>query len=413
MTDANFPDSYISEIEDFFEKRILNNVYLNRHYHGDFINMYLDFPSESEYLENYSRYLSIIHTEINRLLDFMIKKSKTNRHFNAQESVALIELIEEIKRIKIIIKYRFPQLLFKLEHSYESFIIECSKFLSLSGGSTIPENIEIPYIEHMPIFYLENTIEIENAKIHQTLSYRGEGSYAIVYKYKHPVLDIPIALKKAKKELKTDELERFKEEFLTLKKFNSPFIVTAYYYEEATHSYHMEFVDSTLKQFIDANNSMLPINLRKNIISQLILALKYVHEQNLLHRDLNPNNILMQNYNDLPMIKIADFGLVKNLEEARTNPHTEIKGSWNDFSDLDRVGFHNYSMVHEIYAVTKIIVYILTGKTNLSNLSPLKFPKILKFISIGTNPNPEVRFKNILEIRDFVFSNDLFSEVNL
>ncbi|WP_214832596.1 hypothetical protein, partial [Exiguobacterium sp. s152] len=46
MTDANFPDSYISEIEDFFEKRILNNVHLNRHYHGDFINMYLDFPSD-------------------------------------------------------------------------------------------------------------------------------------------------------------------------------------------------------------------------------------------------------------------------------------------------------------------------------------------------------------------------------
>lgn len=64
------------------------------------------------------------------------------------------------------------------------------------------------------------------------------------------------------------------------------------------------------------------------------------------------------------MVKISDFGLVKIPNSELTNENTEIKGSFNDCSDLSRVGFDGYAKHHEIFALTRILFFVLAGKTN-------------------------------------------------
>ncbi len=114
----------------------------------------------------------------------------------------------------------------------------------------------------------------------------------------------------------------------------------------------------------------------------------------MLHRDLSPKNILLNLYDDNTVVcKIADFGLIKLNESNLTNPSTEIKGSFNDISELQRVGFNKYDKPHEIYALTRILYFVATGKVNLENENS-------DFISIGLNSDISKRYKDLNELKN-------------
>ena len=58
------------------------------------------------------------------------------------------------------------------------------------------------------------------------------------------------------------------------------------------------------------------------------------------------------------VVKIADFGLVKIPDSTFTTVNTEFKGYFNDPS-LVVEGFNTYNMLHETYALTRVIYYVL------------------------------------------------------
>ncbi|WP_270814259.1 protein kinase domain-containing protein [Exiguobacterium sp. CinTr1] len=397
----------------------INNLFLNRQKNSLFshitdVSSYYSFYSDSLPINSvqFAHYLSKIHIIINMNLDFMATRIDNGKHFNAVPSRELLGIIEEIKRINKILEYSYPILCFKLDPEYEEFLKRCLTFLKKSGGSTIPDEIEeIPFIEYKSIFVFNTSVSVRPSSTNVPASQIGEGSYAIVYKYVHPELHIPIALKRAKNDLSQDELERFRREYAILAELNSPFIIKPYTFDNEKNEYTMEYIDKTLDRFLNETNDTLTINFRKNILVQFFRAIGYVHSKQKLHRDLSPNNVLIQIFDDQYILKLADFGLVKDFSSSMTNHQTSIKGSWNDISDLERVGFDNYNVKHEIYSITKMTVFILTGKTNLSSLSVTRHKKIREFVNIGTNPNLDSRFKNVDEIHRYVFDNDLFSEV--
>ena len=163
------------------------------------------------------------------------------------------------------------------------------------------------------------------------------------------------------------ELKRFKQEFEIMKGLNSPYIVDVYAYNEENNSYIMEYMDFTLDKYLKLNNDKISSGLRKSICLQLLKACKYLHEKGYLHRDLSPTNILIKTYDDVLVVKIADFGLAKNPTNQLTTINTEFKGYFND-PNLKLEGFNNYAMPHEIYALTMLIYFISTGKTNTSKI---------------------------------------------
>lgn len=397
----------------------INNLFLNRQKNSLFshitdVSSYYSFYSNSLPINSvqFAHYLSKIHIIINRNLDFMATRIDNGKHFNAVPSRELLGIIEEIKRINKILEYSYPILCFKLDPEYEEFLKRCLTFLKKSGGSTIPDEIEeIPFIEYKSIFVFNTSVSVRPSSTNVPASQIGEGSYAIVYKYVHPELHIPIAIKRAKSDLSQDELERFRREYAILAELNSPFIIKPYTFDNEKNEYTMEYIDKTLDKFLSEQNDTLTIYFRKNILVQFFNAIEYIHSKHKLHRDLSPNNVLIQVFDDQYILKLADFGLVKDFSSSMTNHQTSIKGSWNDISDLERAGFDNYNVKHEIYSITKMTVFILTGKTNLSSLSVTRHKKIREFVDIGTNSNLDSRFKNVNEIRRYVFDNDLFSEV--
>lgn len=372
--------------------------------------MNLTATSISEYSELYDNIENVklkvifayLHGEYIRLFKIMNERLPTEdytAHFWADPSRELINVIEAT--YELINKLKTTELAFQVEKEYFNVIANCRDFLRRSGGSLIPEHtpkIELYYT--IPIFLLSGSVVISSPdkNLHASLKLIGEGSYAQVFKYKDPFYNKTFALKRAKKDLNPKELERFKREFEQMKGLNSPYIVQVYTFNETTNEYIMEFLDYTLLKFIGENNSTLTIQNRKSIISQLLNAYRYIHSKGLFHRDVSPKNVLIKKYEDVLVVKVSDFGLVKIKESDLTAENTEFKGSLND-PTLKTEGFKNYKLEHEIYALTLLIVYIITGKTNFGNIQD---KSIREFMQKGTDSDKNKRYKSLEELKEAV-----------
>lgn len=342
-----------------------------------------------------------MHASIDDLFKFLNQKSRSNGHFNADPSRSLLELIKFYERMKAqLIKHGIDVV---CDENYKMKFDECKKFLEVSRGSTIPSDFEEIFIkEDEPIFRLGNTIKLKTANdIHKVpLKVIGEGSYATVLKFKDPNYNIYLVKKLAKKNLIEKELVRFKNEYIDTSTLDSPFMIKVFSYNEEEHSYIMEYVDEDLEKYISTRNGTLSLGERRSLVNQLLLGFDYMHKKGLLHRDISYKNILIKTYEDgTDMIKIADLGLVKRPESDLTSLDSEIKGSINDHTDLARVGFSNYSMHHETFALTKVIYFILTGKKTFHKE---KDPVLVEFLKQGTHSDMNKRFKSVDEIRKFL-----------
>ena len=78
-------------------------------------------------------------------------------------------------------------------------------------------------------------------------------------------------------------------------------------------------------------------------------------------------------------------------ESNLTSLKTTLKGSLNDPS-LVNVGLSNYSMGHEIFALTRLFYFIMTGRMDVSNESN---NNLIQFWNKGTNPDISMRYSSI------------------
>ena len=233
----------------------------------------------------------------------------------------------------------------------------------------------------------------------------GEGSYANVYKYKDSLYNCFFAIKKLKKATTNKEKERFKREFEILAKYEHPNILKVYKYIDSKASYIMEYCDYTLKQYFDKKGNKIENDIRKNIALQFLNALKILHNDGLLHRDISYNNILIKEYHSNKiLVKISDFGLVKDKNLDSTSTGTNIKGTIID----DTLGsFKDYNFKNEIYAIGIILFYIFTGKQNLENYNK-NDKKLLNIIDKCIDRNHNNRYDSLDDIISDVL--DIFNE---
>lgn len=362
-----------------------------------------------EYLELYKSFsykqldkiFSTIHFMFANLYKIMNEKLPTGEstaHFCAEPSRRLIQAIEILRGLQRVLKN--TSYAFEIEPYYENIISISEEFLKSRDGSEIPPHmgkVEIYYTK--PILRNINLIKIPMKEDQYTqLKQIGEGSYAQVFSYKDTFYNRKFVLKRAKKELSEKELERFSQEYEQMKTLHSPYIVDVYCFNKQKNQYVMEFMDFTLDKYYEKNNSTLSVKERKNIANQVLRSFKYIHSKNLLHRDISPKNILLKVYDDVKVVKVSDFGLVKVPDSSLTSVNTEFKGYFND-PGLITSGFSNYNIVHETYALTRLIYYIMTGKKNIDRIED---SKLKSFVEKGLSTNHSIRYKSIDEMINVV-----------
>lgn len=360
----------------------------------EYQDLYISFESEKLQLV-----LSTIHASIVASFKAMNERLPTGdyeAHFGAESSRTLMAAIESAEALQKGLKK--SKYAFEIESYYQSLINRCNQFLCKSGGSSIPPNMErINLYYTLPIFIYLDSIDIENELRRSTYNLKliGSGSYANVYSYKDDFYNKKFVLKRAKADLNEKEVKRFKQEFEEMRKLASPYVVEVFKYNDQKSEYIMEYMDCSLYNYIEKNNSTLSCQQRKGICIQIIKAFSYIHSKSLLHRDISPNNILIKIYDDVVVVKVSDFGLVRIQNSDLTSLETEAKGCFNDLN-LQFIGFVNYNIVHETYALTRLLYFVMSGKLIPNKI---KDTSLKDFVDKGLNHDEKERFQNIEQLK--------------
>lgn len=335
---------------------------------------------------------AVLHKKLNDHFVHINGRIETTHYYWAENSRDLLALIREIREDFYDLKRAGIDL--ELDARYQASLEYCETWLAPSGGSAVPDDADpINVLRYEPVFRRSSaTVQLVRELQPVRLKMIGEGSYANVYSYVDPDYGVKFAVKRAKRGVADRDLERFKNEFEYLKRVSSPYVVQVYKYDDERHEYRMEFCDATLRAYIAENNNKLSLETRRRVALQFLYGLNHLHKHGFLHRDLSLQNVLVKKYDHgAVVVKLSDFGLLKDTTSAFTMSQTEMRGTirdplWSNFKDFD--------ISNEMYAVGVVLAYVFTGREGV----PTTPSRISDLIHKCTTLKAEERYSSVVEV---------------
>lgn len=206
---------------------------------------------------------------------------------------------------------------------------------------------------------LEGRLLSERYLIEKTI---GGGGMANVYLAKDTILHRDVAIKVLRLEYANDKefITRFDREAQAATSLSHPNIVNIYDVGEEDHILYMvmEYVDGlTLKEYIQRYG---PINVHEaiDIMKQVTSAIAHAHANNLVHRDIKPQNILIDTYGN---VKVTDFGIATALSATALTETNSILGSVHYLSPEQARG-GMATKLSDIYSLGIVLFELLTGR---------------------------------------------------
>ncbi len=200
----------------------------------------------------------------------------------------------------------------------------------------------------------------------------GEGGMADVYLAHDSFLNREVAVKILRGKLSLDPvaLLRFQREANAASRLNHPNIVEIYDVgeDEGQHFIVMEYIrGKTLKELIAARGAMDQQEALQ-IMDQLLAAIIEAHKNNIIHRDIKPQNILIK---DDGTVKIADFGIATVSDAVQLTQTDTVLGSVHYLAPELARG-EAASFQSDIYALGITLYEMLTGKAPYNGDTPVQ-----------------------------------------
>ena len=122
----------------------------------------------------------------------------------------------------------------------------------------------------------------------------------------------------------------------------------------------MELMDESLTSFLERSARPLPIHTEVNLCHDISLALAYLHANDLIHRDLSSNNILLSGST---RAKVTDFGMSKLIgSNSQVSKLTQVPGCSVYMSPEAMAEPPTYSSKLDIFSFGVLTIQILSGK---------------------------------------------------
>jgi serine/threonine protein kinase len=237
----------------------------------------------------------------------------------------------------------------------------------------------------------------------------GEGAFGVVFKAKNLLFNKIIALKIIKG-ASEEQLNSFLREIRKMDKLtphhpNVMRIISADIKENALLIEMEYFEGKTLLRLLQ-ENKVLDEEIIIEYLKQILDALSFIHSKRLVHRDIKPDNILLNK--DYSFVKVSDFGISKDLDYSSSDT---IQGAFSYMSPEQLTDPSKVDHRSDFYSLAVVIYQLKTGEipfsgtiTNIIDGKRFKsIPKTNSFldpiIQKASKKNPIERYSNADEFK--------------
>ncbi|MEC1535935.1 Stk1 family PASTA domain-containing Ser/Thr kinase [Bacillus sonorensis] len=198
---------------------------------------------------------------------------------------------------------------------------------------------------------------------YQILRAIGGGGMANVYLAEDIILDREVAIKVLRFDFvhDADFIRRFRREAQSAASLDHPNIVSIYDVGEEDDIYYivMEYVEGmTLKEYINKCGPLHPKE-AVQIMEQIVSAIAHAHDNQIVHRDIKPHNILIDH---MGHIKVTDFGIAMALSSTTITHTNSVLGSVHYLSPEQARGGLS-TKKSDIYSLGIVLFELLTART--------------------------------------------------
>lgn len=213
---------------------------------------------------------------------------------------------------------------------------------------------------------------MSNSK-YKILKKLGQGGMGTVYLGHDQILDRQVAIKVLSSELSSNSefTERFLTEARVCAKLNHPNIIKIYDFGKSPSTnqvyFVMEFIDGDSLTNIIKFNKIETENKILSICKDVLSGLKCSHELGILHRDIKPDNILI-NKNGIPIL--MDFGIAKLIQNEGITRTGETMGT-PEYMSPEQVMGSELNCQTDLYSFGIVMYQMATGKLPFQGDTPI------------------------------------------
>ncbi len=245
----------------------------------------------------------------------------------------------------------------------------------------------------------------------EILELLGRGGMGVVYKARQLNLDRIVALKilPPVDSQSADFVERFRREARSLAKLSHPNIVAVHDFGESGGLYYfaMEFVDGANLREMIRTGKMRPEEALA-VVPKICDALQFAHEEGVVHRDVKPENILIDKRG---RVKIADFGLAKLLRREQADHTLTMTGMtlgtprYMAPEQLDKPESVDHRA--DIYSLGVVFYEMLTGEVPMGRFAPPSEKvridvRLDEIVLHALERDADRRYQHVSQVRDDV-----------
>ncbi|MTI84590.1 MAG: Stk1 family PASTA domain-containing Ser/Thr kinase [Firmicutes bacterium] len=206
---------------------------------------------------------------------------------------------------------------------------------------------------------------------YELLERLGGGGMAVVYKGRDTFLNRMVTVKVLRSEYASDEafVARFRREAQAVARLSHPNIVNIHDVgtEDEIHYLVMEFVDGRNLKTVIRNEAPISPKRAVAIIRQICDALQHAHNNNIVHRDVKPHNILITADG---RAKLTDFGIAREASAATLTYTDTVVGSVHYLSPEQARG-EVAGIGSDIYSLGVVAFELFSGKLPFEGDTPI------------------------------------------
>ena len=308
---------------------------------------------------------------------------------------------------------------------------EACNYCGLTEGAYVPRD------HHLPLGTVLNNRYLVGRVL-------GEGGFGITYIGCDLNLELKVAIKEY---FPIDRVYRFsntslqvsnyahatgkynsgKEKFLReahtmarLDKQQSIVSVRDFFEENNTAYIVMEYVEgTTLKEVVKQRGGRIPVGELLDMLEPIFPALTSIHKLGLIHRDISPDNLMLEN----GKIRLLDFGCAREASVQSETTTIALKQGYAPIEQYQQKGQGPWT---DVYALSATIYYCMTGKTPQPAVDRLSEEELVHprklgvdltanqeaALLYGMNMNAKDRFQSMEELYAALYTNEAFTPVS-